>query len=82
MRSGKRSIGPILMRATVTYEVPNMERKNEPRDPSLALCQICDNADMLIPARDMDGHIRQFRTCLREVEGRCNDFTAGNIRRH
>ena len=55
--------------------------KNEPRDPSLALCQICDNADMLIPARSMDGHIRQFRTCLREVEGRCNDFIPGNIRR-
>ena len=46
-----------------------MEKKNEPRDPSLALCQICDNADMLIPARDMDGHIRQFRPCWREVEG-------------
>ena len=57
------------------------KKKNEPRDPSLALCQICDNADMLIPARDMDGHIRQFRTCLREVEGRCNDFIPGNIRR-
>ena len=82
MRSGKRSIGPISMRATVTYEVPNMDKKSEPRDPSLALCQICDNADMLIPARDMDGHIRQFRTCLREVEGRCNDFMPGNIRRH
>ena len=82
MRSGKRSIGPISMRATVTYEVPNMDNKNAPRDPSLALCQICDNADMLIPARDMDGHIRQFRTCLREVEGRCNDFIPGNIRRH
>ena len=58
-----------------------MERKNEPRDPSLALCQIGDNADMLIPARDMDGHIRQFRTCMCEIEGRCNDFIPGNIRR-
>ena len=82
MRSGKRSFGPTSMWATATIEVPNMDKKNEPRDPSLALCQICDNADMLIPARDMDGHIRQFRTCLREVEGRCNDFIPGNIRRH
>ena len=81
MCSWKRSIGPTSTRVTVTYEVPNMEKKNEPRDPSLSLCQICDNADMLIPARDMDGHIRQFRTCLREVEGRCNDFIPGNIRR-
>ena len=72
----------MLRKETVTIrEVSNMEKKNEPRDPSLALCQICDNADMLIPARDMDGHIRQFRTCLREVEGRCNDFIPGNIRR-
>ena len=73
--------GPTSRKETVTIrEVPNME-KNEPRDPSLALCQICDNADMLIPARDMDGHIRQFRTCLREIEGRCNDFMPSNIRR-
>ena len=74
--------GPTSRKETVTIrEVPNMEKKIEPQDPSLALCQICDNADMLIPARGMDGHIRQFRTCLREVEGRCNDFTPGNIRR-
>ena len=59
-----------------------MEKKNEPRDPSLALCQICANrGDMTAYAKDMDGHIRQFRTCLREVEGRCNDFMPGNIRR-
>ena len=51
-----------------------MEKKNEPRDPSLALCQICANADMWIPALAMDENIRQFRTCMREVVGRCNDF--------
>lgn len=74
MCSWKRSTGPMSMRATVTYEVPNMESNNQPRDPSLSLCQICANADMWIPALAMDENIRQFRTCMREVVGRCNDF--------
>lgn len=57
-----------------------MESNNQPRDPSLSLCQICANADMWIPALAMDENIRQFRTCMREVVGRCNDFVP--MRRH
>ena len=67
--------GPTSRKETVTIrEVMNMESNNQPRDPSLSLCQICANADMWIPALAMDENIRQFRTCMREVVGRCNDF--------
>lgn len=57
-----------------------MERKNEPRDPSLALCQICANAgDVHIYAESMDGKLTVALTCSRTT---CNDFKPGNLRRH
>ena len=62
------------MRATVTYEVPNMGN-TEPNDPSLALCQICANrGDMTAYAKDMDGVLRQYPTCIRYTFHNCNDF--------
>lgn len=82
MCSWKRSIGPTSRRATVTYEVPNMDRKNEPRDPSLALCQICANAKgSKVYAGSMDGEVRLYPTCVRYALGNCNDFVPANIRR-
>lgn len=49
-----------------------MESNNQPRDPSLALCQICANAgDVQIYAQKMDGTLTVVRTCPRIV---CNDF--------
>ena len=60
-----------------------MEKKNEPRDPSLALCQICANrGDMTAYAKDMDGILRQYPTCIRYTFHNCNDFVPANIRRH
>ena len=54
----------------------------QPRDPSLALCQICANrTDLDLLSRSMDGQLRRFRTCMRYVTGDCNDFVPGNIRR-
>ena len=79
MCSLKRSTGPTSSRATVTYEVPNMERKNEPRDPSLALCQICANSgDVHIYTESMDGKLTVALTCSRTI---CNDFKPGNLKR-
>ena len=82
MCSWKGSTGPTSRRATVTCEVPNMERKNEPRDPSLALCQICANrGDVTAYAEDMDGILRHYPTCMRYTFHNCNDFKPGNLRR-
>ena len=79
MCSGKRSIGPTSRKATVTSEVPNMKNK-EPRDPSLALCQICANSgDVLIYTESMDGTLIAALTCSRAT---CNDFKPGNLRRN
>ena len=82
MRSGKRSIGPMSRKATATIEVPNMGNK-EPNDPSLALCQICANrGDMIAYAKDMDGILRHYPTCIRYTFHNCNDFVPANIRRN
>lgn len=51
----------------------------EPRDPSLALCQICANADLCIPSKGVDGIVYQFATCILEIAGNCNDFTPRSI---
>ena len=71
----------MLRKETVTIrEVPNMEKKNEPRDPSLALCQICANSgDVHIYTESMDGKLTVALTCSRTT---CNDFKPGNLRRH
>lgn len=57
-------------------------REDEPRDPSLALCQICKRAyisKMCVPDYGNDGQIREYRTCALFVTGDCNDFVPGNI---
>ena len=47
-------------------------REDEPRDPSLAMCQICANAgEVKIYAPAMNGKLTIVRTCSRIV---CNDF--------
>ena len=52
---------------------------SDPRDPSLALCQICANAKgSKTYARSMDGEVRLYPTCVRYVMN-CNDFVPGNI---
>ena len=52
--------------------------ETDPRDPSLALCQICANGgDVKIYAPAMDGKLTVVRTCSRIV---CNDFVPGNIK--
>ena len=54
-------------------------RESDPRDPSLALCQICANAgDVLIYTESMDGKLTSALTCSRIT---CNDFKPGNLRR-
>ena len=53
-------------------------RKDEPRNPSLALCQICERAyisKMRVPDYGNDGQIREYRTCALFVMVDCNDFT-------
>ena len=53
-------------------------RKDEPRDPSLALSQICERAyisKMRVPDYGNDGQIREYRTCALFVMGDCNDYT-------
>ena len=49
-------------------------REDEPRDPSLALCQICANRDHTTLAEGNDGTFHRYNTCLLWVEGKCNDF--------
>ena len=56
-------------------------REDEPRDPSLALCQICERAyisKMLVPDYGNDGQIREYRTCALFVTGGCNGFVPSN----
>ena len=54
----------------------------QPRDPSLALCQICANAKgSKVYARSMDGEVRLYPTCVRYALMNCNDFVPGNIQR-
>ena len=56
--------------------------ETDPRDPSLALCQICANAtDGKVYAQSMDGEVRLYPTCVRYVDMNCNDFVPGNIKR-
>ena len=50
----------------------------QPRDPSLALCHICERAyisKMRVPDYGNDGQIREYRTCALFVTGDCNDYT-------
>ena len=57
-------------------------REDEPRDPSLALCQICKRAyisKMCVPDYGNDGQIREYHTCALFVTGDCNDFVPDNI---
>ena len=56
-------------------------RESDPRDPSLALCQICANRDHTTLAEGNDGAFHRYNTCLLWVEGKCNDFVPGNIQR-
>ena len=49
-------------------------REDDPRDPSLALCQICANRDHTTLAEGNDGTFHRYNTCLLWVEGKCNDF--------
>ena len=53
----------------------------QPRDPSLALCQICANAKggTKVYARSMDGEVRLYPTCARYGLMNCNNFVPGNI---
>ena len=49
--------------------------KDEPRNPSLAMCQICANArDGKVYAQSMDGEVRLYPTCVRYALANCNDF--------
>lgn len=54
-------------------------REDEPRGPSLALCQICERAYISkahVPGKGNDGQIREYRTCgLYVILGTCNEFT-------
>ena len=55
-------------------------REDEPRDPSLAMCQICANAkESKAYARSMDGEVRLYRTCPLLFTGDCNAFVPANI---
>ena len=56
--------------------------ETDPRDPSLALCQICKRAYWSkTSVRDYsnDGQIREYRTCPLLFTGDCNAFVPGNI---
>ena len=56
-------------------------REDEPRDPSLAMCQICEQAyisKMHVPDKCNDGQIREYRTCALFVTGDCNAFVPLN----
>ena len=57
-------------------------RETDPRDPSLALCQICANTKggTKVYARSMDGEVRLYPTCARYGLMNCNDFVPGNIK--
>ena len=56
-------------------------REDEPKDPSLALCQICKRAyisKMHVPDYGNDGQIREYRTCPLLFTGDCNGFVPMN----
>ena len=56
-------------------------REDEPRDPSLALCQICKRAYWSkTSVRDYsnDDQIREYRTCPLLFTGDCNGFVPLN----
>lgn len=73
MCSWKRLIGPTSRRATATIEVPNMERKIIPKDPSLAFCQLCVHCGEIEIPVYQDGELHHFPTCEKIITG-CNDF--------
>ena len=53
-------------------------REDEPRDPSLALCQICKRGYWSkTSVRDYgnDGQIREYRTCPLYILHTCNEYT-------
>ena len=57
-------------------------RESNPRDPSLAMCQICaygHTSAMTIPAQGDGGQIRHYRACARYVLRSCNYFVPANI---
>lgn len=49
-------------------------REDEPRDPSLALCQICANINTTVMDEDMTGKLRKYLTCTHWITRDCNDF--------
>ena len=56
--------------------------ETEPRDPSLALCQICKRAyisKMSVRDYGNDGQIREYHACPLLFAGDCNTFVPGNI---
>ena len=55
--------------------------ETDPRDPSLALCQICRmKGEMGVYTIGCDGKPHHYRTCVRYTIGNCNHFVPGNIR--
>ena len=57
-------------------------REDEPRDPSLALCQICGmKGEIGVYTIGCDGKPYHYRTCVRYTIGNCNHFVPGNIQR-
>ena len=55
-------------------------RESDPRNPSLAMCQICANAkESKAYARSMDGEVRLYRPCARYALVNVNDFGPANI---
>ena len=56
-------------------------REDEPRDPSLALCQICKRAyisKMSVRDYGNDGQIREYHACPLLFTGDCNAFVPLN----
>ena len=56
-------------------------REDEPRDPSLALCQICKRAyisKMSVRDYGNDGQIREYHACPLLFTGDCNTFVPLN----
>ena len=52
--------------------------ETDPRDPSLAMCQICECAyisKMRVPDKGNDGQIREYRTCPLYILHTCNEYT-------
>ena len=55
-------------------------RESDPRDPSLALCQICGmKGEIGVYTVGCDGKPRHYLTCVRYTIGNCNNFIPGNI---